>query len=42
MEGEGPHWGIGTDRLFNYLSDFAEDRLKGVYMCQDDICEIMS
>ena len=45
----GAHWGIDNDRLFNYLSDFAEDWLKdvymclqGVYMCQNDTCEISS
>jgi len=38
----GPHWGIDSYRLFNYLSDFAENWLKAVYMCQDDICEIIS
>ena len=31
----GPHWGIDNYRLFNYLSDFAEHWLKGVYMCQN-------
>jgi len=37
----GPHWGINNCRLFNYLSDFAEDWLKCVYMCQNDTCEII-
>jgi len=30
----GSHWGIVNYRLFNYLSDFAENWLKGVYMCR--------
>jgi len=38
----GPHWGIENYRLFNYLSYFAENWLKGVYLCQDDTCEIIS
>ena len=48
----GPHWGIEKStigRLYNYLSDFAENWLKGVYMClqgvhmyQDDTCELCS
>jgi len=38
----GPHWGIDNYRLFNYLSYFAENWLKGVYMCQDDTREIIS
>jgi len=38
----GPHWVIDNYRLFNYLSDFAENWLKGVYMYQDDTCEIIS
>jgi len=29
-------------RAINYLSDFAESWLKGVYMCQDATCEIIS
>jgi len=29
----GGHWDIGNYRSFNYLSDFAENWLKGVYMC---------
>ena len=39
---EGPHWCIDNYRLFNYLSDFAENRLKGVCMCQDDTCDSFS
>jgi len=35
------HWGIGNYRLLNYPSDFAETWLKGVYVCQDDACEII-
>jgi len=27
---------------FNYRSDFAENWLKGVYVCQYDTCEIIS
>jgi len=38
----GAHWGIDNYRLFNYLSDFAKNWLKGVYMCQNDTCEIIS
>jgi len=38
----GPHWGIDNYKLFNYLSDFAEIWLEGVYVCQDDTCEITS
>jgi len=38
----GPHWGIEPDRLFNYLSNFADNWLKGVHMYQDDICDIIS
>jgi len=36
--------GGGKDnyRAFNYLPDFAENWLKGVYVYQDDICEIIS
>jgi len=34
--------GIAIDRLLNYLSDFAENWLKSVYMCQNDTCEIVS
>jgi len=37
-----PHWDIDDYRLFNYISDFAETWLKGLYMCQDDTCEIIS
>jgi len=33
---------LGNYELFNYLSDFAETRLRGVYMSQDDTCEIIS
>ena len=33
---------IGNYRPFNYHSDFAEHGLKGVYICQDDACEILS
>jgi len=40
--GGGAHWGIDNCRLFNYLSDLADNWLKGVYMCQDDTCEIIS
>ena len=36
----GPHW--DNYELFNFLSDLAENWLKGVYMCQDDTCEIIS
>ena len=32
----GAHW------LLNYLSDFAENWSKGVYVYQDDTCEIIS
>ena len=28
----GGQWGIDNYRLFNYLSDFAENWLKGVYI----------
>ena len=42
LEFMGVHWGINNYRLFNYLSDFAENRLKGVYMYQDDTCEIIA
>jgi len=35
-------WGIDSYRLFNYLSDFAENWLNGVYMYQDDTREIIS
>ena len=38
----GPHWGIDNYRQFNYLSGFAENWLKCVYMCQDETCEIIS
>jgi len=38
----GVHWGFYNYRLFGYLSDFAENWLKGVYMCQDDTCGIIS
>jgi len=38
----GPHWGIDKYRLFNYLSDFAGNWVKGVYMCQNDTSEIIS
>jgi len=34
--------GIDNYRLFNYLSDFAEIWLKGVYVYQDDTCAIIS
>jgi len=34
--------GIDNYRLFSYTADFAENWLKGVYMCQDKICEILS
>jgi len=33
---------IDNYRLFKYLSDFAENWLKGVYMCQNGTCEIIS
>ena len=36
------NWGIDNYRLFIYLSDFAENWLEGVYMCQYDTCEIIS
>jgi len=39
---EGPQPGIHSYRLFNYLSEFAENWLKGVYMCQDATCENIS
>lgn len=35
-------WGIDRDRPFNHLSDFVEKWLEGVYMCHEDICEIIS
>jgi len=38
----GPHWGIDIYRPFNYISDFAESWLEGVYMSLDDRCEIIS
>jgi len=38
----GPHWGIDNYRLFDYLSVFAETWLKGIYMCWEDTCEIIS
>ena len=38
----GLHWGIDNYRAFNYLPDYAENWLKGVYMYQDDTCEIIS
>ena len=36
--GGGLHWGNGNHRWFNYLSDFAENWLKGVcvYACEID------
>jgi len=34
--------GISNYGPFNYRSDFAENWLKGVYMYQDDTCEIIS
>jgi len=33
---------IDNYRTFNYLSDFAENQLKDVYMYQDDTWEIIS
>jgi len=39
---QGAHWGIDNYRPSNYLSDFDENWLKGVYMCQDDTCGIIS
>ena len=38
----GAHWGIDNYKSPNYLSDFAENWLKCVYVCQDDTCEIIS
>jgi len=38
----GLHWGIDNYRAFNYLSDFTKNWLKGVYMYQDDIRELIS
>jgi len=38
----GAHCGIDNYRLFYYLSAFAENWLRGVYMCQNDTCEIIS
>jgi len=29
----GPHWGIDSYKPCNHFSDFAENWLKGVYMC---------
>ena len=40
--GGGVHWGIDNYGPCSYLSDFAENWVKGVYMCQDDTCEIIS
>jgi len=37
-----PHCGIDNYRPFNYISDFAENWLNNVYLCQDDTCEIIS
>ena len=37
-----PHWSIDNYRLFNYLSDFAENWLDGVFLCQNDTREILS
>jgi len=34
--------GIDNFRLFNYLYDFSGNWLKGVYMCQNGTCEIIS
>jgi len=31
----GVYWGIDNYRPFNYLSDFAENRLEGVHVSQD-------
>jgi len=39
--GGGP-WGFDNYRLLNYLSDFAENWSKVVYVCQNDTCEIIS
>ena len=33
ITGRGLRWGIGNNRAFNYLSDFAENWPKGVYTC---------
>jgi len=33
---------IDNYRVFNCLSDFTENWLKGVYMCQDITCGIIS
>jgi len=38
----GAHWSIDNYRPLNYLSGFAENWLKGVCMCQDETCEIIS
>jgi len=38
----GAYWYIDNYRLFIYRSDFAEKWLKGVYMCRDDTCEMIS
>ena len=38
----GANWGIESYRLFNYLSDFAENRLEGIHMCRDNACELIS
>ena len=35
--GGGVHWGIDNYRSFNYLSDFAEKWLKGVYNSEDQV-----
>ena len=32
----GPHWGYDNYRPLDYLSDFADNWLKRVYMCQND------
>ena len=32
----GPHWCIDNYRPFNYLSEFAENWLKCVFICQVD------
>jgi len=42
MVGGGPLGHIDNYRAANYLSDFAENQLKGVFVCQDDTGEIIS
>ena len=38
----GGHWVMANYNLFTYLLDFAENWLRGVYVCQDDTCNIIS